>query len=311
MNIIIAFACIYQDGIEVSGQVLTMCISYNDQNLDLNQNPGHLWPVTVIFVLCENSLPAWCELQDVQRSETPSSIQFPWKRTVALDLNAGWEEKSRVFFLSRLVLGFCSAAVSPLHLILHYVQQHPCEGLCRSPGSSGKWADFWQLKVTKNQVSCLDCPNGSIHAYISSILAGMITYCVMQTRVKHSMYMCATVYEALGAGETTNVPAGLNLAFEHRCILCVGDSKRSNAFSLKGCIHVTFLEKETKVNPPQQDGRDVGVTEWGSFFFFNISIAIEFAPLLRDEDQDVQRLAVCMESPKKMKADNSSQSHVV
>lgn len=36
MYIIIAFACIYQDSIEVSGQILIMHICCNDRNLDFN-----------------------------------------------------------------------------------------------------------------------------------------------------------------------------------------------------------------------------------------------------------------------------------
>lgn len=111
MYIIIAFACIYQDGIEVSGQTLTMYISYNDQSLALNQNPAHLWPVTVMFVLFYLKTPCLpgvgCRMCSSQRRHPASSI--PEKRTTWLQVE---KKVDRFFSPSRYVLGFCFAAVS-------------------------------------------------------------------------------------------------------------------------------------------------------------------------------------------------------
>lgn len=62
MHIIIAFACIYLDSIEVSGQILIMHICYNDRNLDFN----------LILALCDLLQYIYIYILYFFKFETPS-----------------------------------------------------------------------------------------------------------------------------------------------------------------------------------------------------------------------------------------------
>lgn len=162
MYIIIAFACIYRDGIKVSGQTLIMYISYNDQNLALNQNPAHLWPVTVMFVLFYlHILPGVsCRMCSSQRRHPASSI--PEKHTTWSQV----EKKVERFFFSVQICAwvlFCGS--ESVHSIStctsdNNIRLKVCEG---RPGHQATWLIFDNLKLPKTSGDAWTFPKGSAH----------------------------------------------------------------------------------------------------------------------------------------------------
>lgn len=191
MYIIIAFACIYLDSIEVSGQILIMHICYNDRNLDFNLILAlcdllqyiyiHIY---IVFFFSNLKLPPWRELQDVQRCREMQrhhqATRIP-ENAQSCDLNVG-----REFFLRP---DLCLGSV-----LRQWVDSTSSCIMYNSTRVSVKVVQVIVVKflVTKNQSRCLNFQNNSthvqhtcMHTFLLLFLVGMITYWVMQTRLEH------------------------------------------------------------------------------------------------------------------------------